>query len=190
VKPKVVLIGDSIRMGYEPLVAKRFEGLAEVLSHEENGGTSENVLKHLDEWAISRNPDVIHLNCGLHDLAIDELGAPNRIKPEAYVANVKEIFKQLRAKTKAKLIWATTTPVVDEWHLKEKQFERRQVDVIKYNELALPLTAGLAVDDLFAVIVAAGIEKCLRTDGVHMTPMANEILADAVTAKIRAALRI
>ena len=36
--PKVVLIGDSIRLGYAPLVAKRLEGKAVVVSPPANGG--------------------------------------------------------------------------------------------------------------------------------------------------------
>src|SRR5690242_14324262 len=66
--PKVVLIGDSIRLGYAPLVAKRLAGQAVVVSPAANGGDSANVLKHLDEWVLREKPDVIHLNCGLHDL--------------------------------------------------------------------------------------------------------------------------
>src|SRR3954466_247399 len=69
--PKVVLIGDSIRMGYAPLVAKRLEGKAVVLSATANGGDSGNVLKNLDEWAIKAQPAVIHFNCGLHDLKLN-----------------------------------------------------------------------------------------------------------------------
>ena len=42
--PTVALIGDSIRLGYAPLVAKRLEGKARIVSPEPNGGDSSNVL--------------------------------------------------------------------------------------------------------------------------------------------------
>ena len=70
--PKVVLVGDSIRLGYAPLVAKRLEGKARVVSAEANGGDSANVLAHLDEWVIREKPAVVHLNCGLHDLKLSK----------------------------------------------------------------------------------------------------------------------
>src|SRR5947209_3922130 len=54
--PKVVLIGDSIRMGYAPLVAKRLEGKAIIISSKANGGDSSNVLKNLEEWTIKEKP--------------------------------------------------------------------------------------------------------------------------------------
>src|SRR5262245_50346095 len=66
--PKVVLIGDSIRIGYAPRVVERLAGKAAVVSLPDNGGDSGNVLAHLDDWVIREQPDVVHLNCGLHDL--------------------------------------------------------------------------------------------------------------------------
>src|SRR5215213_10037927 len=66
--PKVALVGDSIRLGYGPKVAERLKGRAVVLSLEDNGGDSGNVLAHLEEWILREKPDVVHLNCGLHDL--------------------------------------------------------------------------------------------------------------------------
>ena len=60
--PRVVLVGDSIRLGYAPRVAERLAGKAVVISPAENGGDSANVLAHLDEWVLRQKPDVIHLN--------------------------------------------------------------------------------------------------------------------------------
>src|SRR5262245_20817742 len=60
--PRVVLIGDSIRLGYAPRVAARLSGKAVVVSPTENGGDSASVLAHLDEWVLREKPDVVHLN--------------------------------------------------------------------------------------------------------------------------------
>ncbi len=76
----IVLIGDSIRMGYQEVVRRELGGVAEVWGPEENGGNSENVLAHLEDWALSRSPDVIHVNCGLHDLR-KEFGATEAAIP-------------------------------------------------------------------------------------------------------------
>ena len=71
---RVVLIGDSIRMGYQATACRELEGLAEVWKPEQNGGTTQKVLENLDEWAIAQKPDIVHVNCGLHDLR-KEFGA-------------------------------------------------------------------------------------------------------------------
>src|SRR5205807_5103849 len=78
--PKVVLIGDSIRMGYAPLVAKRLEGKALIISAKANGGDSANLLKNLEEWAIKEKPAVVHFNCGLHDLKLDKKSKKHQVE--------------------------------------------------------------------------------------------------------------
>src|SRR5439155_20959016 len=48
--PKVVLVGDSIRLGYAPLVARKLDGVAGVSSPKANAGDGATLLKNLDEW--------------------------------------------------------------------------------------------------------------------------------------------
>src|SRR5512135_3262286 len=70
--PKVVLVGDSIRLGYAPIVARLLSGKATVVSVEANGGDSANVLRNLEEWVVKEKPDIVHLNAGLHDLKVSK----------------------------------------------------------------------------------------------------------------------
>src|SRR5438552_4159509 len=70
--PRVLLLGDSIRLGYAPLVAKKLAGKAEVISPKENGGDTANTLKLLDQWLADGKPLIVHFNCGLHDLKFDK----------------------------------------------------------------------------------------------------------------------
>ena len=65
---KVILIGDSIRMGYQALVAEQLDGQGEVWGPQQNGGDSRNVLAHLEEWVLDQDAALLHMNCGLHDL--------------------------------------------------------------------------------------------------------------------------
>jgi len=183
---KIILLGDSIRMVYQPVVIEKLRGEFEVWEPEGNGGTSENVLAHLDEWAIRQTSDIIHLNCGLHDLALKEDSAP-RVPIEAYEGNVRTILSRLKQETSSRIIWATTTPVIDEWHRQVKSFERREEDVLRYNAVATRVAeeCRVEIDDLHAVIVSAGPEKCLMPDGVHMNEFGNELLAQAVSDFIR-----
>src|SRR5947209_3766073 len=102
--PKVVLIGDSIRLGYAPLVAKRLEGKAVVVSPKPNGGDSANVLKNLEEWVIREKPDVVQLNCGLHDLKLSKKTKKHQVELDAYEANLQAIVERLRKETSAAIV--------------------------------------------------------------------------------------
>ncbi|HUU42607.1 MAG TPA: GDSL-type esterase/lipase family protein [Planctomycetota bacterium] len=179
---KVILIGDSIRMGYQPLVAELLAGRAEVWGPEENGGDSRNVLAFLGAWALGRAVDVIHFNCGLHDCRLfEETGF--QVPVEEYARNLGKIVEMLKSETSAELIWATITPVHDARQAKSRSdFRRTQVDVERYNRAALEVVnrAGLRVNDLHGVVERAGVATCLSPDGVHMTGDASRLLAQAV----------
>jgi lysophospholipase L1-like esterase len=184
---RVVLIGDSIRMGYQQIVQDELAHLADVWGPEANGGTSRNVLEHLDEWVISRDPDVVHLNCGLHDLRT-EFGASEPAVPlDEYGENVAQILKQIQDGTAARLIWATTTPVNEEWHHRNKAFDRFEADVLAYNRRAREVATrlGVELDDLYAVIARAGRDSYLVPDGVHFTGAGYTLLGQAVAKVIR-----
>ena len=186
--PKVVLVGDSIRLGYAPLVAKKLAGVAEVISPAANGGDCKNVLAHLDEWVIRNKPAVVHLNCGLHDLKKDKKAGTYQVELPDYEANLKKIAERVRKETPAALVFASTTPILDDRHAKRKAgFDRFEADVKRYNDRALSvmLEAGVPVDDLHFLVEQAGAEKLLGPDGTHYTAAGKERLADAVADCIR-----
>lgn len=169
---RIVLIGDSIRMGYQETVRTELAGWADVWWPEQNGGTSENVLARLDEWAIARDPDVLHINCGLHDLKKD-FGHDMAAVPLArYADNVRTILSRVTGETGATVVWALTTPVNQAWHHKNKTFDRLETDVIAYNAVATEIARelGVVVNDLFAAVTSAGRDGLLLPDGVHFKP--------------------
>ena len=181
--PRVVLLGDSIRLGYAPLVAKKLEGKAVVISPKANGGDSSNTLKHLAEWAIKEKPAVIHFNCGLHDLKRSKNGKTFQVELPDYEENLKEIVARLRKDTSASLVFASTTPIHDQRHASRKgTFDRFEADVRRYNDTAtrVMLDAGVPVHDLHWVVEQGGVETMLGNDGTHYTPAGNERLAEAV----------
>jgi lysophospholipase L1-like esterase len=188
--PRVVLVGDSIRMGYAPLVAKRLEGRAIVVSAKPNGEDSGNVLKNLDEWVISEKPDVVHLNAGLHDLKLTD--RTYQVPLAEYEKNLKAIVERIQKETHAKIIFATSTPILDSLHAQRKAgFDRVEVDVQRYNAAAVAVMkqAGVPVDDLHKLVEDGGKEKLIGPDGTHYTPAGYEQLADAVTNSILRRLR-
>jgi lysophospholipase L1-like esterase len=184
---KVILIGDSIRMGYQQTVRQELAGLAQVNWPQTNGYDSRNVLAKIGEWAIEPGPDLVHVNCGLHDLKRDRLHGQLQVPLEDYVANLERILQQLAGRPRAKVIWATTTPVNERWHRHEKPFDRLEADVQAYNAAAMEICTrlGVAVDDLYTFVMQAGRDRYMAADGVHFSAVGYELLGLEVARVIR-----
>jgi lysophospholipase L1-like esterase len=187
---KIVLIGDSIRMGYQPFVIENLEGKAEVWGPEENGGTSSNVVKNLHNWVIRQDPDVVHVNAGLHDLRTlyyDSGPGINVVPIDHYKDNVETIISFIKDRSKASVIWATTTPVIYERahrsHSKRKDFDRHDEDVIKYNKVAVKIAGkyDVPVNDMYQFAMDSDPESAIRGDGVHFTEEARKMQGKHVT---------
>jgi lysophospholipase L1-like esterase len=183
----VILIGDSIRIGYQSTAQQVLRGRADVWAPKENGGTSANVLARLDDWVLSRRPDIVHLNCGLHDLKT-EFGAETQVVPlDSYTANLGTIFERIQRRTPTRLIWASTTPVNERWHHENKPFDRFEADVQAYNQSAREVAAqfGVPIDDLYQEVMDAGRDNILLQDGVHFSQDGYALLGQAVANAIR-----
>lgn len=190
--PKVLLLGDSIRLGYAPLVAKKLEGVAEVISPKDNGGDTATTLKMLDEWLKDVKPTVVHFNCGLHDLKFDKKTQKHQVPPDDYEKNLRAIVERLRKAT-PNVIFANTTPIIDDRHAGRKaDFDRFDKDVKGYNERAAKVLAelGVVVDDLDRIVRDGGPGELLGKDGTHYTPAGYDRLADAVTDSIKRRLKL
>lgn len=188
--PRVMLIGDSISMGYTPIVRKTLQGVANVHHPAENCAETAHGLKRLSVWLGDKKWDVIHFNFGLHDLKyLDEKGAyvpPDKGKQVAlipdYEAHLRELVVSLK-KTGAHLIWASTTPVP------ARSLGRVEGDEKGYNAAAARIMgeAGIPIDDLYAIAAAHQAEIQLPHN-VHFTKAGYEQLADSVVRSVRAAL--
>lgn len=184
--PKVVLIGDSIRLGYAPTVAKKLEGKAVVVGPKANGGDSANVLKNLKAWAVDERPDVVHFNCGIHDTKKDKKTGKFQVSPEDYEANLRKIVATLRKDTKAVVLFAATTPIIDDRAAKgraDAAYELLDASTAEYNRIAAKVMKELdvPVNDLRAAC-GEGEErgKLIVADGVHFTPDGRTLLGNAV----------
>ncbi|MFO7957589.1 MAG: GDSL-type esterase/lipase family protein [Candidatus Brocadiia bacterium] len=185
-----ILIGDSIRIGYAPFVRDGLAEEIEVWAPEENGGDSRNVLAHVEEWVLNRDPVLVHLNSGLHDIKrLPEADGPV-VPLEEYRGNVSRILKRALESTNA-VIWALTTPVNEEWHHENKPFDRREADVAAYSRAAAEVCAGLGVpvNDLHTVIMKHGRDELLLPDGVHFTDEGYRLLGETVAREIVRHLR-
>ena len=187
---KVVLVGDSIRLGYREVVVRELSGLAEVWSPDENGGDSSNVLKNLENCVISQQPDVVHFNCGLHDIKTDFGEDDTAVSLDVYRCNLRAICSELNELDGCTVIWATTTPVNEAWHHKNKLFDRFEDDVAHFNKAAYKIVRefDFSVNDLFTLVKQTGRDSILAPDGVHYTAEGYEILGKQVAEVIRAYL--
>lgn len=188
--PRVLLMGDSISMGYTLPVRARLQGRANIHHPPENCGDTGRGLRRLDAWLGEGRWDVIYFNFGLHDLKyLDAQG--KYVPPEQgqqvtplpqYEANLRELVTRLR-RTGAKLIYATTTPVPGGTLGRMEHGERA------YNEVARRVMAetGVPVDDLHALATDRQAEIQLPRN-VHFTPAGYVQLAEVVAASISAAL--
>jgi lysophospholipase L1-like esterase len=188
--PRVLLIGDSISMGYTLPVRARLQGRANVHRPAENCSESAKGVKRLDAWLGDGKWDVIHFNFGLHDVKyLDAAGkyvTPDKGKQVASVADYEKNLRTMVARLKqtgAKLIFATTTPVPS------ASSGRVEHDELRYNETAVRVMKelGVAVDDLHALVVPQQA-KIQLPHNVHFTKEGYEALADQVVAHVAPAL--
>lgn len=183
---RVVLLGDSIRLHYQPHVADALTPLGyEVLGPPRNGGTSANLLAHLETWALAPGPDLVHLNAGLHDLRRDPRTDLPQVSLADYAANLDRIFARL-AQAGVPAIWASCTPIDEARHDAARFSRRREADVEAYNGAArvVAMARGVEVNDLFGAVEAAGGRRLLAEDGVHFTEEGYRFLAERVAAAV------
>ena len=193
--PNILLIGDSISIGYTVEVRKRLKGKADVFRIPTNGRYSAYGLKNLTKWLGDKKWDLIHFNWGLWDLCYrnpkaknpgsrDKLNGKLTATPKEYKKNIKKIVTQLK-KTKAKLIWANTTPVPD------FEIGRKKGDAHKYNLIATTImkSNNIQVNDLHKH-AKRKIKKIQKNKGdVHFNQKGYSYLAKKVVKEILFALK-
>jgi hypothetical protein len=192
--PRVLIIGDSISIGYMLAVREELKGKANVHRPATNCGPTIRGVQSIDQWLATGKPgakwDVIHFNFGLHDLKyIDDAGknatadkGHAQVSEADYEKNLTAIVAKMKA-TGAKLIFATTTPVP------AGSAARIKGDEEKYNAIARRVMEkhGVAIDDLYAFALPKLAEIQLPAN-VHFKPEGSKVLAKQVAASITQAL--
>ena len=194
--PRVMIIGDSISVGYTDGVREELAGTANVYRVQGNAGPSSSGVQHIDEWIASGTGqwDVIHFNFGLHDVKLGTGGKDNRPYPTAdghqvpaadYERNLRAIVARLK-RTGATLIWCSTTPIPQG----KLDPPRRPGDEVTYNQIAQKVMTenGVVINDLHAAALSQrpGIQQPAN---VHFTKDGSAVLARHVAASIRSALK-
>ena len=204
----ILLVGDSIRLGYDQAVKKTLEGRANVYAPTENCRFAAYVLRYLHEYRelVPGEVDLIHWNTGIWDLHRCTADGLLFTPLDEYVEVNRRLAIQMESYTK-NLIWATIIPggpaldkkmpvnslintdatapkvyltdYMDVWN----------ADVRRYNEAATALmrSRGIRVNDLYSV-VSENLEEYISDDGIHPSPAGYSALAKKVAAEIRLAL--
>ncbi len=188
----ILLLGDSIRCGasstkpgYDGFVKKKLSGIANVYFPDDNCRFAQYTLRYLGDWAKKLDAekiDVIHWNNGLWDVL--RLHGDEPLTPcDMYIEMLRRVHGKLRLLfPNAKIIFALTTSVWEEWGATE--LVRYNSDIEEYNAAARKLMSslGVEVNDLYSVTCSFSNE--LRIDDVHFGEEGSRLLADAVVEKI------
>jgi len=186
VPKRILIIGDSISIGYTPFVAEMLKGKATVQRPDANCGSTILGLEQIDSYLGNEKWDLIHFNWGLHDIRrMDSEGnfTPNnqgnrQVSTTEYRKNLVELVTRLR-KTGASLIWCSTTPVPDVCDF------RVSGDEVIYNNIALDVMSGfhIKVDDLHAAILPR-LHDFQNPRDVHFNEQGSRYLAEFVVKSI------
>lgn len=200
--PRVLLMGDSVSIGYGPFVRRELEGVANVHRVPANCGATKTALSDygLARWLKEGEKwDLIVFNHGLHDAAyrfengLDKdkdgryaspaLGCKPYVSVEEYEKNLQTIIGVLR-QTGARLVFATTTPIPNS--LADKYVENSE---LPYNEVAKKVmqAENIPVVDLWSV-VKPNQDKLQLPRNVHFRDEGSAVLGKTVAQAIKPVL--
>lgn len=191
----VLILGDSISIGYTPFVQSMLAYLAEVERPMLESGEAENCegttkgLKNLKRWLGNTDWDVIHFNFGLHDMKhVDAATGENSRNPDdplqadlkQYKKNLTQIVEILK-ETGADLIFATTTPYPDQTEgvLRDPGMPE------KYNRVAIKIMNknNVTINDLYT-FAKPRLDEIQLPNNVHFRDLGYRELADKVIDRI------
>ena len=188
----VLLVGDSIRRGYDQAVRKSLEGKATVYFPEENCRFAAYTLRQTHEYKRliqEGEVDVLHWNAGLWD-CLRIMGEEPHTPIDIYAYYIERICIRIqKVYPNAKVIFATSTQVQSE--RMSADFKRYNEDIEAYNEAAAAIVKkyGFEINDLYAVSAALPAEA--HSDATHYyTPMGTEAFANQVLSCIVPALEL
>ena len=195
-RPNVLLIGDSISIGYTVDVRKALHEKADVFRIPSNGKNAAFGLSNLNKW-LKKKPaqwDLIHFNWGLWDLCYrhpkskvqghrDKVNGTLTATLEEYRNNMEKIVARLK-QSDATLIWCTTTPVP------EHEAGRKIGDDLQYNSVAAEIMKKnkISINDLHTHALLKQTEIQAKEGDVHFNKKGSAYLAQKVAREILRAL--
>jgi len=176
---KVMLIGDSIRLGYQARVTALLKDGATVTGPQDNCRFSAYTLFCLSQWVTDDDFDVIQWNNGQWDVCYMPDGRIHT--PLATYCELQQRIAGILQRKARRLIFATTTPVWPEQFASSARNPRRNEDICEYNSVATEMLrkVGVEINDLNALI-AGDVKQYISGDMVHLTDAGNDLCAGRV----------
>jgi len=177
-RPRVLLIGDSILNGYKNQVVKALEGKAYVDAWVNPYHQSEHLNDMLLPAVLANGPyDVVHFNIGLHGWQ------EGRIKDGTFEPLTKGYVRVIRkALPKARILWASSTPVTTKGEPSKLKLEPEINPVIvEHNRLAAKVMTEMKVPVNDFYVLLADKLNLARGDRFHWTSPAYKLLEKKVT---------
>ena len=186
--PNVLIIGDSISIGYTLPTRALLEGKVNLHRIPTNGGPTTKGLSEINKWLGNKKWDLIHFNWGLHDLKYmgkdgtnlvpKEKGGVVQVPLPEYEKNLDQLVERMKKSAK-QMVWRNTTPI-------PPGSKARYVgDSVKYNQAAARVMKKHSIPtlDLFTPS-KKNIKKWMRNADVHYYPEGSQFLAEIVANDI------
>ncbi|MCY3868337.1 MAG: SGNH/GDSL hydrolase family protein [Gemmatimonadetes bacterium] len=184
--PRVLIIGDSISIGYTVPVRELLKGKANLYRPLTNCGPTKRGVEEIENWLGDGSWDVIHFNWGLHDIVymteqgerVDPPQGQHQVRANHYEQNLDTLVKRLK-QTGAKLIWCATTPVPEGASI------RKPGDEIEYNAIAQKVmdAHGIPTHDLYTYAMER-LDDIQLPANVHFSKEGSAVLAKSVVQHI------
>lgn len=191
-KPKILIIGDSISIGYTPFVKADLSSKFDVFHNRGNAQNTGTGKDSISKWIGNEDWDIIQFNWGLWDLCYrnpesknhgnrDKVNGKITFTIEEYKANLDSIIKILKTKTKAKLVFVTTT------YVPKNEVGRFHDDAIKYNEAAKEIMKknDIPINDIYEKSKKIHKQYGLGSDNVHYKPEGYKELGKLIVGFIK-----
>ena len=188
-KEKILIIGDSISIGYTPFVKESLKDVADVYHNPGNAQHTGKGLDSIASWVADEDWDIIQFNWGLWDLCYrhpdskvqgqrDKVNGTVTFSPEDYEKQLRAIVKILKERTDAELIFVTTS------YVPINEAGRFSKDPKRYNKIAKKIMKenGIKINDINKASKGIHAKYGKGDDDVHYYPEGYEALGELITA--------
>tara|TARA_Y100001972_G_C7663683_1_gene335082 strand:- start:410 stop:1078 length:669 start_codon:yes stop_codon:yes gene_type:complete len=195
-KSNILIIGDSISIGYTPFVADRLKKSANVTHNPGNAQHTFTGLLKIREWLNEGEHDIIIFNWGLWDLCYrnpeskeqghrDKINGKLTTSPNEYAVNLDSLVRILREYVEVKLYFVTTT------YVPENEAGRYKADAIIYNQVAKEVMYknGIEVIDLYQASIDIHQKYGKGSGDVHYNEQGYSKLGDFIAGHLKSKIQ-
>lgn len=189
-KLNIMIIGDSISLGYAPHLSDLMGDRAAVYHNPGNAcatwlGVKDGKIEgYLDKTAYGDEIDtwdVVVFNYGLWDIGRASIDKPPRTDIPTYKKHIENIARRIKKSAPgAKVIWANITAIP-----KGGTKGNKEGDAVPYNEVASEVMKDVGIPECDLHTLTKNFdETCMKPRNVHFTDKGYEEIAKLVQAKI------